>query len=148
MPQGLQLLIDAQFEQLNSDVRRLLEVASIVGVTFSAATVASLLALDVTQVESRCDALVDHEQFLQAHGAEKWPDGTLSGRYRFTHTLYREAIDQRLSAAYRLRCQQRLSTLLETIYSQPVDSNMPRLSNPPYHAPPASLTMLPKRLTQ
>ena len=63
-----------------------------------------------------CNALVDHQQFLQAHEAEKWPDGTLAGCYRFAHTFYQAAIYQRLSAAYRLRCHQRLGALLETAY--------------------------------
>src|SRR5262245_7476728 len=75
VPDALRRLIDQQAHRLGADDRRLLEVASVAGMEFSAAAVAAGLADDGDRVEARCAHLARQGRFLQARGASHWPDG-------------------------------------------------------------------------
>jgi predicted ATPase len=45
-----------------------------------------------------------------------WPDGTLSGQYRFRHALYQQALYRGLTAVQRAQGHQRIGTRLEVGY--------------------------------
>ena len=55
VPQSLRHLIERQLERLTKDTQHLLEVASVAGMEFSAAEVATGLQIEVEAVEARCD---------------------------------------------------------------------------------------------
>jgi CHAT domain-containing protein/tetratricopeptide (TPR) repeat protein len=109
LPDSLRRMIDRQIEALDEDDRRLVEAASVAGVDFCVAAVASALDEDAEQIEERCEALAWRGRMLRGHGVEEWPDGTVSGRYRFLHALYQEALYGRMAEARRVRTHRRVA---------------------------------------
>jgi predicted ATPase len=109
LPEALQLLITQRFERLAREAQGVLAVASVGGEVFAAATVAVGLAVPVAEVEAICAMLVQQHDFLEYAGLAEWPDGTLSGCYRFRHALYRQVLAARLGALQRVQVQRRLA---------------------------------------
>jgi predicted ATPase len=87
LPEAPQLLITKRFERLEREAQHVLEVASVAGDVFAAATVAAGLDVPVTEVEALCETLGQQHDFLEYVSLDEWPDGTLSGCYRFRHAL-------------------------------------------------------------
>jgi len=103
MPEGVQQLIERHIAALPSDRQQLLEVASVAGAEFVAASVASAVDSDPEEVEDAFEALATQGQFITEAGLVDWPDGTLSGRYQFHHALYRRVLYRRIAEARRVR---------------------------------------------
>jgi DNA-binding winged helix-turn-helix (wHTH) protein/tetratricopeptide (TPR) repeat protein len=120
MPLNIRQFIEQQVEQLNAETQRLLEAASVVGMTFSTAAVAAGLEVKEEDVEQRCDMLARRGQFLVAKGVSEWPDGTVAARYGFLHALYQEALSDRLTVRRRITLQRRIGERLEAAYGDRV----------------------------
>lgn len=118
IPESLRQLLAQQFERLRPEEQRMLEVASIVGTEFAAATVAWGLETEVEQVEAWCAALARRGHWLLARGQTVWADGTVSERYGFVHALYPEVIYARVTAARRLRLHRRIGERLEVAFGE------------------------------
>jgi predicted ATPase len=118
VPDTLQQLIERQSERLSAEERRVLEVASVVGMEFSAAAVAAGLATEVEAVEERCEGLAHQGRFVRASGTAEWPDGTVATRYSFLHALYQEVLYTRLPAGRRRRLHQRIGEREEQAYGE------------------------------
>ncbi|MGE0684242.1 MAG: hypothetical protein AB7P69_25455, partial [Candidatus Binatia bacterium] len=103
IPDTLRLLIEQQIERLEEQDQLLLDVASVSGTEFAAATVAAGLSTALETVEERCEQLVRKGQFIRSLGIEEWPDGAISGRYGFTHALYQQVLYERIAEARRVR---------------------------------------------
>jgi DNA-binding winged helix-turn-helix (wHTH) protein/predicted ATPase len=116
VPESLQQLVEQQFSQLHPAHQRALEAASVTGMQFSAAAVAAGLEERADRVEEWCATMARRGQFLQAHGIEEWPDGTVVGCYRFRHTLYRQVVYDRLPAGWRIQFHARIGTRKEIGY--------------------------------
>ncbi len=116
MPINVTGMISQQFLRLEAEEQRLLEVASVAGVEFSAAAVAAGADAALTHVEERCAALASRMSFLEDAGDDEWPDGTVSARFRFRHALYREAVYARLTAARRSGLHNGIGERQETAY--------------------------------
>jgi predicted ATPase len=116
VPASIRQMLALQFERLTLEEQRVLEAASAVGVTFSAAAVAAALARDVVAVEEECERLAQRQQWLRPAGKIEWPDGTVAGRYAFIHTLSQYMVYQRVTPARRVRLHQRIGTRLEEAY--------------------------------
>ena len=117
-PESLRQMIEKQIERLGPEERRVLEVASVAGVEFSAAAVAAGSEEEIVQVEGRCEELVRRNQFLQARGIEEWPDGTVASRYSFIHALYQEVLYGRVTGARRVRLHQQIGEREEAGYEE------------------------------
>jgi len=115
-PRDVRALIERQLDRLDDGAQRLLMAASVAGVEFSAAAVAAALAADVGDVELQCDALVRREQFLRAHGRTDWPDGTAARRYSFTHALYRDVVQERVTPSVSRTLHSRIAERLVRAY--------------------------------
>ena len=87
IPSTLRGLIRRRLDPLAPEDRRLLETASVAAAAFSAALVAAALGEPEADVEERIDALARAGVMLAPAGEERWPDGTVAGRYAFTHDL-------------------------------------------------------------
>jgi DNA-binding winged helix-turn-helix (wHTH) protein/predicted ATPase len=120
VPENLRQLITQQLERLRPEVQRVLEVASVAGAEFSAATVAAGMEQSVEAIETHCDALVRREQFLQSRGASEWPDGTIAARYGFVHALYQEVVYEQPSATRRSRLHRQIGERQEQAYGKRV----------------------------
>jgi predicted ATPase/DNA-binding winged helix-turn-helix (wHTH) protein len=116
VPESLRLLVDKQIARLEPEAQRLLEVASVLGNEFTAASVAAGLESDPLAVEEHCEKLTRCGEFLAASALYQRPDGTHVARYRFTHGLYASVLAERVSAARRLRLHQRVGEWLERTY--------------------------------
>jgi predicted ATPase/DNA-binding winged helix-turn-helix (wHTH) protein len=116
IPPGVQQLIELQLEQLRPDEQQVLVMASVVGAEFAAASVAAGLQAPPEVPEAACSALAQEGLFLEARGLAAWPDGTLSGQYRFRHALYQEVLYRRLTEVQRVQGHRRIGARLETGY--------------------------------
>ena len=118
IPATLQQLIAQHIERLSLEDQRMLEVASVIGMEFSAAAVAAGLAIEVEAVEERCEEFARHGRFLRASGVADWPDGAITARYSFLHALYQEALYNRIPARRRQRLHQQIARQQESAYGE------------------------------
>jgi DNA-binding winged helix-turn-helix (wHTH) protein/predicted ATPase len=116
VPDSVWGMIERQADQLGLEERRLLEGASVAGVEFTAAAVAATLDLDAECVEESCEGLASRQQFLCRCDLHELPDGTVTPRYRFTHTLYQNVFYQRIPTARRIRLHRRVVGWGEAVY--------------------------------
>jgi DNA-binding winged helix-turn-helix (wHTH) protein/ActR/RegA family two-component response regulator len=109
LPDAPQLLITKRLERLERDAQHVLEVASAAGDVFAAATVTAGLDVPVAAVEALCETLGQQHDFLEYVGLDEWPDGTVSGCYRFRHALYRQVLAERLGDLQRMQVHRRIA---------------------------------------
>ena len=112
VPETLQQMLDAQFDQLSAPEQQLLRIGSVAGERFSVALISSLLDLASGRIEELCEALAEREQFIKAAGTEEVADGALTTCYEFAHALYREGIYRRLSDVVRSRLHLKIAEQL------------------------------------
>jgi len=116
LPAGLRQLVLRRIEALAPEVRRVLEAASVVGVTFAVPAVAAGLEAAGGAVEAICEALAAQEHLLADSGLSVWPDGTQGGSYRFRHALYQQVLYEQLGATRRARLHGRIGARLAAGY--------------------------------
>jgi DNA-binding winged helix-turn-helix (wHTH) protein/tetratricopeptide (TPR) repeat protein len=108
LPTGLQELIGRGLHELDAPLRGVLEAASVVGDEFAVTAVAAALQADESAVEDACAQLASQGPFIVDTGIAEWPDGSVSGRYRFRHALYRRALYEGTVAARRVALHARI----------------------------------------
>ena len=118
IPDSLQSLIRRHLEALPQASREVLEVASVVGMEFSAAAMTDALAKPAEDIESECEILSAGDQFIESDSLLTWPDGTLTGRYHFQHHLYLEVIYRQIAEARRARTHRKVGKRLEADYGE------------------------------
>ena len=111
-------LIGIRLEQLSPDERRTLEAASVAGDAFVVASVAAALDEPVEAVEARCEHLAGQGLMISEAGVTEWPDGTISGLYRFQHALYRHVLYQGIAEMRRVRLHRAVGAREETAYGE------------------------------
>ncbi|MCM3905920.1 MAG: AAA family ATPase [Pyrinomonadaceae bacterium] len=117
VPKSLQQIIEGQFEQLTADERAWLNVASVAGSEFTAFAVAGG-SLDQARVEDCCDGLARRQLLLRNVGLVELPDGSVSGVYQFTHSLYREVLYRGCSQTVKVRSHRRIGEALEQLWNE------------------------------
>lgn len=120
IPDTVRQLIKRQLERLPEPEQRLLEVASVAGVEFTAAEVATGLHTEESTIEEVCERLARTGQWLRAVGIAEWPDGTISGRYSFLHAVHHEVVDGQLSEVRRVHLHRRIAERKATAYGERV----------------------------
>ncbi len=115
VPSDLTTFIELRLADLDPAERRLLEAASVAGDVFSAAEVETAVEAIEGQssIERLCETISRRDEFLEDADPARWPDGTLTGRYAFRHSLYAEVIRKTLSNARRARLHQKIGERLE-----------------------------------
>jgi len=121
IPAYLRQAIERQIDRLEPSSRKLLEAASVAGLDFAAALVAAALGRPVPEVESACVELARNHPLLVPRGAEAWPDGTVSSRFAFAHSLYREALVAALPAGQAAELHRRVGGCLAGAYRERTD---------------------------
>ncbi|HEY2991491.1 MAG TPA: AAA family ATPase [Methylomirabilota bacterium] len=116
VPDSLREMIERQLERLEPEDSRLLEAASVAGVEFTDAAVASALGVSEEEAGARCETLARGRRFLRAGAEEDWPDGTATKRYAFIHALYRDLLYARLPPSRRVRLHLLIAAGYETAY--------------------------------
>ena len=117
-PRNIRQMIERNVQRLSPDEHRILEAASVVGAEFSAAAIAAALQQPATEIEARCTALARREQFVGTKGIQTWPDGTVGANLRFHHSLYREALYDRIPPGHRVELHERIAARTEQAYGQ------------------------------
>jgi DNA-binding winged helix-turn-helix (wHTH) protein/tetratricopeptide (TPR) repeat protein len=117
VPESLRGMIDAQIENLDPEVQRILEVASINGVQFSSGVSAEPASVDEERFEQICEDLSRRHRVLRRLGSIHFPDGSTSSRYEFSHALYREVLYRRQAPARRTKMHRQIGERLERLYA-------------------------------
>jgi hypothetical protein len=92
LPELVRALIQKKLAQPDERDRRLLAAASVQGQEFDSAVVARVLGRDPAEVEGRLEALDRVHGLVRLRREQEFPDGTLSLRYQFVHSLYQNAL--------------------------------------------------------
>jgi DNA-binding winged helix-turn-helix (wHTH) protein len=121
IPESLRQVIESQVAQLSPEDQRILEVASIAGVTFTPLVSAVTGNLDPEGFEERCDALARRHHLLRIADTDALPGGDIAQRYEFQHALYREVLYRRQAPARRATLHRRLGERLAAIYGSKRD---------------------------
>ena len=129
VPETLRAFILRRFGALASDERLILEAASVVGVEFTGAVIASALEQTTGDIDRQCELLAANGQFIEAVGLENWPDGTLTGRYRFQHPLYLEVLYDQIGDARKAELHQHIGDRLEIGYGDRTNEIAAALAN-------------------
>ena len=116
VPETLRSFISRRFGALSSEERLILEAASIVGFEFTSAAMASALEQTAGDIDRQCELLAAQGQFIEAIGLKNWPDGALTGLYRFQHPLYLEVLYDQIGDARKAVLHRRIGDRLETDY--------------------------------
>lgn len=115
LPEGLQQFIEIQLRHLNAIEYSVLEAASIAGVAFTTAAIATPLDLPESRVDDICDSLARRHLFIAEQGFTERADGTASVCYEFRHGLYQEVLYRLVSSNRRARLHQAIGEWLESI---------------------------------
>ena len=115
VPETLDQLIDAQFQQLSAVEQRVLRSASVAGERFSAMAVSTAAEIDPRETEDVCEGLVAKLQFIKCSGIKDQGDGEISAQYEFRHSLYREVLYWRLSEGARSKLHLILAQRLKSL---------------------------------
>ena len=134
-PEKLRRMIEAQINNLSDEQRHALDVASVAGVAFSAGVCAAAAGVDQEDFEDFCEELSRRHHIVCSAGSERLPDGTVSARYEFVHSLYREVFYRRLALRRAARLHQRIGEEMETLFSDRLSEAAPELA---YHFEQAS----------
>ncbi len=116
VPENIREMVDKHIERLEPVEQRILEGASIVGMDCSAVAISAGLAEDVVRVEEICDGLARKHYFLWPAYVAELPDGTITPRYRFIHSLYVDVLYKRVAATRRRLIHGRIGDRGESIY--------------------------------
>jgi predicted ATPase len=116
VPVSLRQVIEQRLEKFTIEERHLFEAASVAGTEFAAAAVAVGVGREALQVEEICAEFARRQLFIQERETADWPDGTVTARYGFIHTLYHEVLYGRVTAGRRVALHQRIGERLEQGY--------------------------------
>lgn len=128
LPYELRELIEAQLGRLTDDEQNVLAAGSVGGAEFTVASIAAGLAQEEPITEAICDRLASRGQFLEECGVKTWPDGTVSGSYRFRHALYQEVLYARLPEARRIRLHKGIGEWQEQAHGERVSESAAELA--------------------
>src|SRR5262249_15041899 len=118
IPDHVQMLLAKELEGLEKETQQLLAAASVVGMTFTPSEVAATLNYSLEATEAKFDNLANHGQFIAVQGLAEWPDGSITARYRFCHSLYQEVLYRRIGPAQQVRWHRELGAYFVALYGE------------------------------
>lgn len=118
VPDSVRQLAQQQLGHLSPDERSVLDAASIVGNEFAVAAVAAATGDSPDVAETTCTSLTALGFLVPLPGLASWPDGTVSARYAFRHSLFRGEIDRALAPTARRRLHAAIGERLERAYGE------------------------------
>jgi DNA-binding winged helix-turn-helix (wHTH) protein/tetratricopeptide (TPR) repeat protein len=92
VPDTLQQMLQAQFEQLSEPEQSILRSASVVGERFSVWDITPTLDIEPELIEHLCADLVARHQFVRPVPDHEITNSNGSTHYQFRHSLYRQGI--------------------------------------------------------
>jgi predicted ATPase len=100
-PESLRQMIELQIEKLSADEQRVLELASVTGMSFTANANDLGTTEDQEKLENTCEHLARRQHIVRRMGWRRFPDGTTWQCYEFAHELYREVFYRRQAPSRR-----------------------------------------------
>jgi DNA-binding winged helix-turn-helix (wHTH) protein len=128
VPDSLREMIAAQIDRLDESEQRVLEVASIAGMSFAPAICASSADMDVAAFSECCDTLARRGQIVRRAGTQELLGHEIVQRYEFVHALYREVLSERQAPARRAMLHRRYAERMEELSAAPLDEVAPELA--------------------
>jgi DNA-binding winged helix-turn-helix (wHTH) protein len=113
VPPTIQQIVGLQIERCSAAEQSLLQAASIVGVDFSAATVAAALGEKADRIETLCRDLIHRHLFLQPASIRQLQGGKREAHYRFGHVVYQNICYQLLPQELRAQMHRRIAKHIE-----------------------------------
>jgi predicted ATPase len=101
VPEILRQMIEAHIHHLTAEEQRVLEAASVAGVSFSANALAAVLQQGAEFVEEILENLSRRSLIVHSAGARQLPDASTARAFKFIHALYREVFYGRLTPVRR-----------------------------------------------
>lgn len=105
VPVSLAEIVEDQLARLSVPDRRLLEVASVAGMTFTARDIAAGLGGESGQAEEGCSRLARRGDFIEEVGVARWPDGTMAHAFAFRRVAFQRVLNGRLCPGRRQALQ-------------------------------------------
>ena len=102
IPESMRSMVERKIGQLDVADRNLLAAASVQGHNFDSAIVARAMKTETADVEDRLENLDRAHGFVRRAGEREFPNGEISGRYRFVHVLYQNSLYGSLSVSRRV----------------------------------------------
>jgi DNA-binding winged helix-turn-helix (wHTH) protein len=130
VPEDLRHMIEARLEPLSAQEQSALELASIAGVAFSASVIGAPAQFDSHSVEDLYEELSRRHHIVKWAATQSLPDGSMTERYEFVHTLYRQVLYDRQLPGRRARLHRQIGERLAALYAQRVEEVVPELA---YH---------------
>lgn len=113
IPSNVSGVVKRQFARLEPQLQQWLIAASVAGVEFTHAPLATLLKVDEETLQHALDSLARRQQWLRDAGAVSLPDGRISGRYAFRHAIVREALYRMIGSAQLMQMHRRMAQALQ-----------------------------------
>ncbi|MGH9794065.1 MAG: ATP-binding protein [Candidatus Acidiferrales bacterium] len=113
VPETLDQLIEAQFQQLSAVEQQILRSASVAGERFSIWAITPAAEIEPSGIEEVCEGLAERLQFIRAAGIHQLANGQITAHYDFRHSLYREVLYRRLSESTRSGLHRRVAQRLQ-----------------------------------
>jgi DNA-binding winged helix-turn-helix (wHTH) protein len=130
VPDGLRHMIEAQLDRLSALEQSALELASIVGASFSARLVSSAADIDLRDLEDLYEELSRRHHIVRWVGTQSLPDGSVTERFEFVHALYRQFLYDRQLPGRRAKVHRQIGERLATMYARRMEEVVPELA---YH---------------
>jgi len=96
LPKRVESLIDQKIAALADADRALLSWAAVQGYEFDSSVLAKAMSARADDVETRLDVLERKHALVRRIGNEELPSSEVTVKYRFTHVLYQNALEERL----------------------------------------------------
>jgi tetratricopeptide (TPR) repeat protein len=114
LPGTVRAMIERKIAQLDETDRRLLQAAAVQGAEFDSAALALALRTDEADLEDRLLLLDRVYAFVRRVGEERYPDRSVSTRYRFVHVLYQNVLVSEVTASRRAAWSRALADGIES----------------------------------
>jgi tetratricopeptide (TPR) repeat protein len=127
-PDNLGQIIETQIARLSKEQQQALEVASIAGSTFSVTVTAAAANFSVEEFENVCEGLSRRHQIVRSTDPAEFSDASVSQRYEFVHSLYRDVLYHRQPAGRRAKFHLSIGDRLEALSTREVHEAAPELA--------------------
>jgi tetratricopeptide (TPR) repeat protein len=116
VPETLRQMVEMQIDRLTPQEQRVLEAASVEGAAFTCTSSAAAIDIEPQHFEDLCENLARRDHVIRRAGVCQFPDGTISTRYQFVHTIYGEVLYRRQALGRRAKSHRLIGERLEALY--------------------------------
>jgi len=113
VPLTLSQVIEHRIQRLTGNQQRVLEAASVAGLSFDATLVAPAAQLSQESIEETCEALCRQESFIRREAPAPLDRMITARTYAFRHTMYRQTFYERQGALRTAHSHLRIAEELE-----------------------------------